>query len=541
MIGQMERNVAKATSFQGLGGRELVWTVIGLQVTLLLAALDQTIVSTAMPQIIAQLHGFERYAWVTTVYMLTSTTAAPIVGKLSDMYGRKFFLLGSAVLFVLSSALCGMAGAIPFLPGDAMTQLILFRGIQGIGGGALMALAMTVIADIFPPAERGRYQGLFSSVWALASVVGPMLGGFITDHWTWRWVFYVNLPVGAVAVLILYLAFPHIKPELRRHKIDYAGALALISFMVPLLLGLTWAGTQGVATALVRNAFLVAAAMFALFIFMEVRAEEPIMPLTLFENPLVIICCASLFMMSMAMFGGILFVPLFMQSVIGVSAMQSGSLLMPMMLSITISSMICGQLITRMGRYKWAALLGLTITVLGMIMLSSLSLATTQVQCVYYMIALGVGLGFLMPVFVIAVQNSVPAKDLGAATASTQFFRSIGATVGSAIFGSILLVSYTQQFQRLLPPGLPPQAVALFRNPLSLEQQIPAFKHTAAHWHLISQILVANVKESLVFAIDNIFVVASLCVACVLVLNFFLKDVPLRRSHNVAGTVPAGH
>ena len=231
--------------FHALDRRQLIGTIVGLQLTLLLAALDQTIVGTAMPRIIAQLNGFERYAWVTTAYLLTSTIAVPIVGKASDTFGRKWFFLGGAVLFVLASALCGAAGDIPGLPGDGMTQLIVFRGIQGIGAGIILALVFTIVGDIFPPAERGKYQGLFAAVWGLASVFGPTLGGWITDHLSWRWVFYVNLPVGLIAIAVLLLEFPYFRPAGVERVIDWGGVATLIAGLVPLLLALTWVSQYG--------------------------------------------------------------------------------------------------------------------------------------------------------------------------------------------------------------------------------------------------------------------------------------------------------
>src|SRR4051794_22300883 len=292
---EMPGSAQKGKSFQTLSRRQLVGTIIGLQLTLLLAALDNTIVGTAMPKIIGQLNGFERYAWVTTTYLLTSTIAVPIIGKLSDLYGRKWFLLGGAILFVAASALCGAAGALP-LPLDGMNQLILFRGIQGLGGGLIAGIVFTVIGDIFPPAERGKIQGVFSAVFGLASVFGPALGGWITDNFSWRWVFYVNLPVGIIAVAALFFFFPYFEPEGTRRVIDWGGVATLIACLVPLLLALTWVSEYGWGSARVLGLLAVAVVMLGAFLFFESRAAEPILSLSLFKNRTFSTSAVALFM-----------------------------------------------------------------------------------------------------------------------------------------------------------------------------------------------------------------------------------------------------
>src|ERR1700694_5105379 len=270
---------AKTPGLHNLTRRQLVGTITGLLLTLLLAALDQTIVGTAMPRIIAQLNGFDRYPWVTTAYLLTSTIAVPIFAKLSDIYGRKWFFLAGTVVFVVASAFCGGAGQIPWFPGDGMTQLIVFRGIQGLGAGMIVGLLFTIIGDIFAPAERARYQGLFAAVWGLASIFGPTLGGWITDSYSWRWTFYVNLPVGALAVAAIFFAFPYFRPEGVKRVIDWAGVGALIACLVPLLLALTWVTEYGWLGARVVLLLAFSIAMLGLFLWIESRAAEPIIPL----------------------------------------------------------------------------------------------------------------------------------------------------------------------------------------------------------------------------------------------------------------------
>src|SRR5712691_10527470 len=295
---------AAAMSYQALPHRDLVLTVAGLMLGLLLAALDQTIVGTAMPRIVAELQSFEHYAWVTTAYVLTSTAVVPISGKLSDLYGRKFFLLGSSAMFVLTSALCGLS--------QDMTQLIVFRGLQGLAGGVLTSTVFTVISQIFPPAERGRIQGVFSGIFGLASIVGPLLGGYLTDNLSWRWVFYVNLPVGLIALSVLWFSFPNVRPVVRERRIDYLGAVTLVAGVVPLLLALSWGGNDySWGSPTILGLFAIAAVMLVLFVWVESRAVEPIIPLSLFGNRIVSVSVLALMLMAIGMFGTILFIPLF--------------------------------------------------------------------------------------------------------------------------------------------------------------------------------------------------------------------------------------
>ena len=318
---------------------------------LLLAALDQTIVGTAMPRIVSELHGFELYAWVTTAYLLTSTAVVPIVGKLSDLYGRRWFLLGGAAFFVLASALCGLS--------QDMNQLIVFRGVQGIGAGILMATVFTVIATLFAPRERARMQGLFSAVFAFASVVGPLVGGYLTDNLSWRWVFYVNLPVGALALAVLFVFYRDTAPRRAVKSIDYLGASTLTAAIVPLLLALSLGGNQHAwDSPEIIGMFAFAVAMFLAFVWSERRTDEPIIPFALFKNRMVTVSVIGLTIMGISMFGTILFIPLFIQGVIGTTATQSGTILMPMMFAMIGSSVISGQIIARTGKYKLMSVVG---------------------------------------------------------------------------------------------------------------------------------------------------------------------------------------
>jgi len=336
---------APLTSYHELPRDRLILTIIGLMLTLLLSALDQTIVGTAMPRIIAELQGFDHYAWVTTAYLLTSTAVVPIVGKLSDIYGRKLFLIGGTAWFVFASALCGLS--------QNMNQLIVFRGLQGIGGGILMAMVFTTISSIFPPARRGRIQGVFTAVFGFASVVGPLLGGYLTDVLNWRWVFYVNLPLGMIALSVLWRGFPNIRPVRTDRPIDVLGAITLVLAVVPLLLALSWGGTEYPwDSAPIVGLLSFAALMTGIFLWIETRAPEPIIPLSLFKNRIVAASTLAMLCVTMGMFGTILFVPLFIQGVIGTSATQSGTVMMPMMLMIIIGSVAGGQIISRTGRTR---------------------------------------------------------------------------------------------------------------------------------------------------------------------------------------------
>lgn len=526
--------MTKTQSYSGLSRSQVIWTIIGLQVTLLLAALDQTIVSTAMPKIIAELNGFERYAWVTTAYLLTSTATLPIFGRLSDMYGRKWLLLFGAILFVVASALCGLAGKLPLLPGDGMTQLIICRGLQGIAGGAIMSLVFTVLGDLFPPSERGKYQGLFSAVWALASVLGPVIGGWLTDSLSWRWIFYVNLPVGAVAIAVLYFAFPALRPHHNKHAIDLLGLVTLIGWVVPLLLALTWAPLEGFSSARVLVSLAIAIAFFAFFVLAELRTVEPLVPFSLFQNPVIAVCCVSLLLVGIAMFGAILFVPLYFQAVLGATASGSGYMMIPMMLMITLGSILSGQLISRTGKYKWVALTGLFILGCGNLLLATISTDTPPLVAMLNMVVIGSGLGLLMPVYTLAGQNAVSQRMIGVATGVTQFFRSIGGTLGAAVFNSVLLMHYSEYLHTHLPKEISPATTALLENPLRLsgEAGIAALPSGSAE-------VVGVVKHALVYALDGIFVVAAIVMGVCFVINWWLKEIPLRKHPENVAAAPA--
>jgi len=321
---------------------QLIGTLTGLLLTALLAAIDQTIVGTAEPRIIASLSGFDRYPWVATIYLLSNTVSVPIFASLSDRFGRKpFFMLGAA-LFVVASALCGAAGTLTFLPLDGMGQLIAFRGLQGIGAGMASGVLFTIIGDIFAPAERGRYQGLFAALFGVAAIFGPTLGGWLTDNWSWRACFYVNLPFGALAVAATYFGFPHMKPRGSSKSLDWAGFASLIGTVVPLLLALTWATQYGWSSTRVESLLVLSAVMLAVLLLVESRASEPVIPLELYRDPVIAVCAVAAFTLGVGMFGTIIYLPLFMQGVLGASATQSGNLLTPLLMASMAGSIVGG-------------------------------------------------------------------------------------------------------------------------------------------------------------------------------------------------------
>jgi EmrB/QacA subfamily drug resistance transporter len=510
---------------------QLIGTLIGLALAALLAAIDQTIVGTAEPRIIASLSGFNRYPWVATTYLLTSTLSVPIFASLSDIHGRKpFFLLG-ATLFVVTSALCGAAGTLTFMPIDGMGQLILFRGLQGVGAGMVMALLFTIIGDIFSPTERGRYVGLFSAVWGVASIFGPTLGGWLTDQWSWRACFWVNLPVGAIAVAAIYLEFPNMKPHAAARRIDWAGFAALIACVVPLLLALTWATEYGWTSLRVESLLAIATVMLPVFLLVESRSPEPMIPLVLFRQPVISICSICVFLLGVGMFGVIIYLPLFMQGVLGVSATRSGNLLTPLMMGAVFGSFASGQAVSRTGRYKGVAVAGSVLIAIGMVLFARMDANTARSYVALGMVVSGLGMGLVQPVYTVAVQNVAPRQQMGAATSSTIFFRSIGSTVGVAAFGTIMLTRYHTEFTSTAPASVPESLTAFFSNPLLLVQMRPqieaSFSQTPGGLTVLSALFGA-VRNSLEHGITEIFFWSAVIMGLAVLVHLALRSEPLR-------------
>jgi EmrB/QacA subfamily drug resistance transporter len=522
---------ANRPGLHNLTRRQLAGTLTGLVLTLLLAALDQTIVGTSEPRIIASLNGFNRYPWVTTAYLLTSTIAVPIFAKLSDIYGRKWFFLTGNILFVTASAFCGAAGEMRWLPGDGMSQLIAFRGLQGLGAGIAMGLLFTIIGDIFPPAQRAKYQGLFASVFGLASIFGPTLGGWITDQFSWRWTFYVNLPVGIIAAAAILVEFPYFRPHGVQRKIDWWGVISLTSCLIPLLLALTWVTDYGWGSQRVVSLLAVAAIMLVAFLFAETRAVEPVIPLSMYKNRIIAVATIAVFLLGIAMFGSIIYIPLFMQGVLGVTATRSGSLLTPMMLGFVVASATSGNIVGRTGRYRIVVLTGVSLTAVGIFLMASMTPQTVQWEVIRNMIITGLGMGSIMPIYTLCVQNVAPPNVMGAATASVQFFRSIGGTVGVATYGSILLRKYHANFSSNIPAGTPPRVLALLNNPLQLQLASHAQGIQPGDLLLLRQLL-GNVRQALFQGLHQIFVIGSILMIFAITVNLFLQEVPLRKKHH---------
>ena len=434
---------------------------------MLLSALDQTIVATAMPRIIEQLQGLSMYAWVTTAYMLTSTVSVPIYGKLSDQYGRKAILILGVVLFLFGSALCGLSGEFGALPvlGSGMMQLIVFRAIQGLGAGALMTVSFAIMADLYPPRERGRLFGVFGSVFGIATVVGPFIGGLLTDHGTvyllghevagWRWVFYVNLPLGLLALFMIMYRMPAL-----RHgaggRIDYLGAVLVVLTAATLLLGLTLGGTTYPwDSPHILSLFAVGGVSLGIFLWIETRATHPILPLHLFRIHSFRIAALASFVMSTAFLGVVMFMPLYMQVVQGINATQSGFALLPLMGGLIASSIICGRLVTRTGRYKPFMVGGGIVLFAGVVALTGIGPDTTSADLAWRLAITGIGLGPAQSLFSLVIQNSAPPTEIGVATSMSQFSRQMGATLGVAVFGAFLTHALTAELPKHVPllPG----------------------------------------------------------------------------------------
>jgi len=520
-------------SYTPLPRRQVVLTMGGLMLAIFLASLDQTVVSTAMPRIIADLGGFDRFTWVTTAYLVASTTAVPIVGRLSDLYGRKVFFLGGITVFLAGSVLAGVS--------QTMDQLIAFRAVQGIGGGSMMALSFTTVGDLFPPAERGKYQGIVAAVFGLSSIIGPTLGGFITDSLSWNWIFYVNIPLGLPVIALFVRFFPNTRPEKRSYRLDYAGMALLVLVVVPLLIGLSLGGVQYEWFSLQIVGILVfAAVMTVTFVMVERRAEDPIMPLDIYANPVVGISLVAVFITGFAMFGSIIFIPLFFQGVLGASATSSGSFLTPMMLSMVVAATLSGQALSRLGgHYRLQGLIGIGIMTSGVVLTSRMTADTSFGQAVASIMLTGLGLGITFPSFTIAVQNAAPANQLGAVTSATQFYRSIGGALGLAVLGSLMANRFAAGLRESLPPALMqalpqdqlarmeenPQALV---NPEALESLQAGFADRGPQGEAILAELIASLQATLASAISTVFVVVAGALGIAFVVTIFLREVPLR-------------
>jgi EmrB/QacA subfamily drug resistance transporter len=521
-------------TFQPLPRRQVILTMGGVMLAIFLASLDQTIVSTAMPRIVADLGGFSKFTWITTAYLVASTTIVPIVGKLTDMYGRKSFFIGGIIIFLAGSVLAGLS--------QTMNQLIVFRGIQGLGGGIMMANAFVSIGDLFPPSERGKYQGFVAAVFGFSSVIGPTMGGFITDTLSWHWIFFINLPLGIPAIGLFIRFFPQRKLSGVRHKLDMLGMATLMLAVVSLLLGLSWGGVQYPWTSPQIIGMLVfAAVMTAAFIAVELRAPEPIMPFEIYKNRTVTLSLIATFFTGFAMFGGIVFIPLYSQGVLGASATSSGSFLTPMMLGIVLSSTLSGQILSRWGgHYRLQGLVGVGVMATGMILFSRMTAETSFAQAVVSIVIIGLGLGTTFPVFTIAVQNAVPYRQIGVVTSATQFYRQIGGTLGLALLGALMTRQFASSLLTSISPqvrqAVPQERLAELANdpqalmsPQALDALQNAFGQLGPQGAALLQQLLLTLRASLATAISDVFIVGAAVLAIAFVFTLFLKEAPLRQ------------
>lgn len=489
-----------------LSHRQILIAFSGLVLAMLLAALDSTIVSTALPTIVSEMGGLEHLAWVVTGYLLAQTIVTPIYGKLGDLYGRKIVMQSAIVLFLVGSALCGLS--------QNMTQLIAFRAIQGLGGGGLVVTTQAVVGDIVPPRDRGRYQGIFGAVFGLSSIAGPLLGGYFTTHWSWRWIFYINLPVGIGALVVLAATLPSSSRRVAR-SIDYAGAglLAVVLSTITLLSdlgGTAYAWTSPVTMGLIAVSLLA----LTLFVVVERKATEPVLPMRLFRQQTFVVTSIVGLIVGFALFGSVTYFPLYLQVVKGVSPTASGMQMVPMMGGMLVTSILSGQLISRTGRYKVFPVLGTGVMTAGLFLLSRLTPTSTNATASLLMLVLGVGLGMVMQVLVIAVQNDVDYRDLGVATSGATLFRLIGGSLGTAILGAIFAARLSVNLARLLPPGAVTNGAS--RN-MSVQAllQLPAAERAAY-------------AQAFTASLDTVFLVATVVCAIAFLMTWLMPERPLR-------------
>ncbi|MBS2969298.1 MFS transporter [Metabacillus sp. KIGAM252] len=514
-----------------LDHRKKVTIMIAIMAAMLFAALNQTIVGTALPKIVAELGGFEYYSWVFTIFMLTSSITSVLVGKLSDIYGRKPFILIGIGVFMAGSLMAGFS--------QSMIQLIIFRGIQGFGGGMIMSTSFTAVGDLFSPRERGRWQGILSSVFGLASVFGPTFGGWIVDNANWQWVFWVFLPFGILAFICIMALFPS-TPRKQAESIDYLGSILVTSVIVPLLLAFTWAGTTYDWTSLqIIGLFALTVLSLILFVYAEKRAKSPVLPLELFRNRIFTLSNIAGFILGVGMFGAVMYVPFFIQGVMGVSAAVSGLIMMPMTLSMVAASSITGSLITKTGKYKIYALIGLAIMAAGMFSLSLMDENTWIAVAVINNMIVGAGLGMSFPIFTLTVQNAVGHQYLGVATASSQLFRQTGGTVGVAIMGLVLNNSMHHAAKPDVPTDLPSGKLEGLMNPQALMDHAKLEKIQESvppqYQDAISKII-DGVRNTLEAGLSNVFLICSGVILIGFALTFFLKQIPLRTSNKDEST-----
>ena len=504
-----------------------ILATIGVALALFLAALDQTIVGTALPRIVGELKGLEFYAWVATSYMVASTTMTPISGKLGDLFGRKPVLLIGIGGFILASALCGQAQDMP--------QLIAFRGVQGLFGGVLFASVFASVADLFDPKTRARVQGMFGGIFGIASIVGPVVGGYLTDNVGWRWVFYVNVPVGLIALAVVFLTMPAVTHKASWRDIDFAGAFTLAATLVPLLIGFSITRDHDFTSPEVLGLIGLAAVMGVIFFLIEQRTAHPIVPFGLWKNRTFAVSMVTGFFVAFGMFGAILYVPLIYQGVLAIPATNSGLLVTPMMLGLVFTSLLTGQIITRMDRYKFVGTVGVLVMMSGLWLLSQVTVGTAEIEVVRDLVLVGAGLGVTFPLYINATQGAVAREYLGVVSSQIQFWRNIGGTIGVSLLGAVLSHELPAKIQSSIAAlNLPPQALAAIPTGGSPQAIFDQANITATRAQLPAQLqpvfdqVIVAVRGALAASIHDVFVYATAIVALAAIASVFLKEVPIR-------------
>ena len=515
-------------------GRRLVLVTVGIMLALFLAALDQTIVGTALPRIVAELKGLDYYAWVLTAYLVTSTIMTPISGKLGDLFGRKPLMLIGMVGFVLASALCGQS--------QDMVQLVAFRGIQGLFGGVLFSSVFAAIADIFTIERRARIQGLFGGIFGIASVVGPTIGGYLTDNVGWRWVFYVNVPVGLAAILFVLFTMPRTVHAATWRDVDFPGVAALSAGLAPLLVAFSITSTHAWGSPEVLGLIAIGVIVLVGFFFLERRTDHPIVPFELFRNRTFAVAVIAGFLVAVGMFGAIVYVPLVYQGVLGIPATNSGLLVTPMMVGLVLGSVMTGQLMLRIKRYHYLGTLATALLVIGTYLMSQISTDTQQFDIVRNLVIIGFGVGITFPLYLNSVQSAVEPRFIGVVTSQIQFFRNVGATIGVAVLGSFLSqrlpVNIAAKIDALQLPAQAKQFAptgsgntqTLF-DPASLAAARAA---VPAAFQPVFDSVITAVRAGLAATLHDVFIAAAFASALALIASLFLEDVPIRKSQRGA-------
>ncbi|HEX2143981.1 MAG TPA: MDR family MFS transporter [Glycomyces sp.] len=499
--------------------RKELYTLFGaLMLTMLLASLDQTIVGTALPTIVGDLNGMGDYTWVVTAYLIATTASTPLYGKLSDMYGRRPVILTAIVIFLVASALAGLS--------QTMLQLILFRGLQGLGGGGLISLAFTVVSDVVSPRERGKYQGFFGAVFGISSVAGPVLGGWLAEV-DWRWIFYINLPLGLAALFAVNHILRRHKFPTRHRRIDYLGAMCLVPAVVCLLLAVTWGGNEYAwSSGVIIGLFGAAAVLAATFIYVETRAEEPILPLRMFKQGTFALASVIALIFGIAMFSGIVYIPLFFQMVRGYTPTHSGLLMIPMMAGLVLTSVSSGFVISKVGRYKWFLVAGSIVITSGLALFTQLHVDTPLWTSGGFLLVLGIGMGMFMQPLVLAMQNIVRPEDLGAGTSTNNFSRSLGGAIGTAVLGAVMTSRLNDELAANLPGAVaqlsPDQAAGFGDIDLSSVIESPT---VVAH---LPEPVRLVVQQAFTGGLDLVFTVAASIAAVTIALALFMPNLTLR-------------